>query len=79
MYILNDKILATIRYKLEDARKEHPMFQSFHHGYAVILEELDEMWDAIKQDNMADAIGEAYQIAAMAIRFVEDLQEIAYD
>jgi hypothetical protein len=35
--------------ELERARKKFPPLASAHEGYAVILEELDELWDIIKQ------------------------------
>jgi hypothetical protein len=44
------------------------------HGYAVILEELDEMWAEIKQNNTNRAREECVQVAAMAIRFLMDIE-----
>lgn len=49
-----------------------------HEGYAVILEELDELWAQIKDDKRAaeqrrqDMQREATQVAAMALRFLMD-------
>lgn len=50
-------------------------FNSPHEGYAVIKEELDELWDEIKKkDSDLDAMRkEAIQVAAMAMRFVDDV------
>lgn len=47
-------------------------FNSPHEGYAVILEELDELWDEIKRKRMnKEAVRkEAVQVAAMALRFL---------
>jgi len=50
-------------------------FHSHHEGYAVIKEEIDELWDAIKtkknHPNLIKALREeATQVAAMAIRFL---------
>lgn len=59
--------------ELWHARSKFPAFHSGHEGYAVILEELDELWDAVRQDNYADARREAVQVAAMALRFIVDL------
>lgn len=61
--------------ELGEARMEHGPMHSAHEGYAVILEELGELWDEIKakvQDN-AKMRKEAIQVAAMALRFVEDV------
>lgn len=51
-------------------------FNSAHEGYAVLLEEVDELWDEVKlspkkrrPDKMAE---EARQVAAMALRFLVD-------
>lgn len=66
-----DAVLAELR----RARARFPAMASAHEGYAVILEELDELWDEVKcsrckLDTMG---GEAIQVAAMAIRFVTDV------
>jgi hypothetical protein len=50
-------------------------FNSVHEGYAVILEELDELWDESKErvpskDRLRT---EARHVAAMAIRFAAEL------
>ena len=50
-------------------------FSSAHEGYAVIKEEVDELWDAIKnkQSTNKDLRKEAIQIGAMAVRFIFDI------
>jgi len=72
---LADEILD----ELASARTKHPgKFNSSHEGYAVILEELEELWDEVKTQsggNKANMKTEAIQIAAMAIRFIQDLIE----
>lgn len=53
-------------------------FNSAHEGYAVILEEMDELWDAIKNNKLGTEIeqrAEAIQVAAMAFRFVMDVSD----
>ena len=55
------------------AHRTHGAYGTAHHGYAVIKEELDELWDEIKADNLHRACGEALEVAASAIRFVADL------
>lgn len=59
------------------ARDMNGDFNSAHEGYAVILEELDELWDEVrKKYNERDHIAmynELIQIAAMAYRMSEDI------
>jgi len=48
-----------------------------HEGWAVIREELDELWEHVRADTARghEARKEAIQIAAMALRFALDLTE----
>lgn len=49
-------------------------FASAHEGKAIIEEELDELWDEIKAGQNKNRMKEeALQVAAMAIRFVQDI------
>lgn len=54
-------------------RKWQP-FNSPHEGYAVILEELDELWQLVKAKAFdgPSAYHEAIQVAAMAVRFAAE-------
>jgi hypothetical protein len=56
------------------ASKKFPKFTSSHEGYAIILEELDELWEAIKSKDTNNlwTRGEASQVAAMALRYMVD-------
>ena len=67
------RILAEVTDELIVATSKFPPFRSPHEGYGVLLEEVDELWDAIKSnDSLAAQRGEAIQVAAMAIRFILD-------
>lgn len=58
------------------AKEKFPDFHSYHEGYAVIQEELDELWYEIKNKpplNNDLIKKEAIQLAAMALRFITDL------
>ena len=72
-----DNILEAVHDELIRAERLHGKFNSIHEGYAVLLEEVDELWDQVKlktskrdPDNMRT---ECIQIAAMAARFYVDL------
>lgn len=59
------------------ARQLHKQFNSPHEGYAVILEEVEELWIEVKKRKDLRSLElmrkEAVQVAAMAVRFVYDL------
>jgi hypothetical protein len=59
--------------ELYAATAEFGPFASAHEGYAVILEELDELWQEVKHGSRARAREEAVQVAAMALRFLIDV------
>jgi hypothetical protein len=73
-----DEVLGTIREELVKAVSKFGAFNSAHEGYAVILEEVDELWDEIKANKVDGATdrqrGEALQIAAMGARFLLDIK-----
>ena len=57
----------------KQATQKFGSFASTHEGYAIILEEVDELWAEIKQNsNKTTMRSEAVQIAAMGLRFMVD-------
>lgn len=71
------RIYLDVHDELYSATAKYGAFQTKHEGYAVLLEEVDELWDAIKENaSVADMRKEAIQVAAMAIRFVKDCCDI---
>ena len=68
-------LVNRILIELKHAREVHPAFNSAHEGYAVILEELDELWDEVKKrvKDKRKLEEEAVQVAAMAMRFLTDV------
>ena len=67
------RVLNSIGEELKRALTKFPRPQnSPHEGYAVLLEEVDELWDHVKADTgrSSEARKEAIQIAAMAMRYV---------
>jgi hypothetical protein len=73
----NVQVTADIIDEVTRAQSNYPKFNSAHEGYAVLLEEVDELWDLVKvkqarHDHKAMR-EEAVQIAAMAVRFILDI------
>jgi molybdopterin biosynthesis enzyme len=70
-------VLDEVHAELARARRKFPGAQnSAHEGYAVLAEEVDELWDEVKAnhpDRKARMRAESIQVAAMAFRFVEDV------
>ncbi len=66
-----EAILAEYR----KARKKHAPMHSGHEGYAVIREELDELWDEVKQQSPDPSrlMNEAMQVGAMALAFMVEV------
>lgn len=67
--------ISEINRELKSAKNKFSDFNSYHEGYAVILEELDELWNEIKKKNpdKKNLKSECKQVAAMAFRFYIDL------
>ena len=70
-------LLALVADELEAAIRKFPPMASPHEGKAVIEEELDELWEHVKKNTGIGeaAFDEAIQVAAMALRYVNDLIE----
>jgi len=67
-----DGVLAELTY----AMGEYAPMHSPHEGWAVIKEEMDELWEYVRQWPKHDPEAmrkEAKQVAAMAIRFMLDV------
>lgn len=74
---LNHPATLDAVFELGKATARYAPFNSAHEGYAVLLEEAEELWDEIKKRQGARDIKrmrhEAVQVAAMALRFIEDV------
>ena len=70
-------LLLIVSKQLDSAINKHNPMNSFHEGYAVILEELDELWDEVKlqKPDFVNLRKEAFHVAAMGLRFVFDLTQ----
>lgn len=70
------RVLRMIEEEVTRAWTKHPgEFNNAHEGYAVLQEEADELWDAVKGDTAYTGAGlkEAVQTGAMAARFLVEL------
>lgn len=70
------QVVTTLAYdELCRASTKFAPFHSAHEGFAVLKEEVDELWDEIKTKNRSKERmrEEALQTAAMALRFVHDI------
>jgi hypothetical protein len=70
--------MREIQAELEHAQKKHGPIHSMHEGFAVMLEELEELKaETFKQrPNRAIAHDELIQLAAMCIRTIIDVDLI---
>lgn len=63
--------------EMSKARGLHPPMNSAHEGYAILLEEVDELWEHVKQRqpvrNLHLMRKEAIQVAAMALCFAAEV------
>jgi NTP pyrophosphatase (non-canonical NTP hydrolase) len=70
-------VLSGIHLEVRSAEAQWPAFNSAHEGFAVLKEEVDELWDHVKVNqkrrDLAGMRKEAMQVAAMAVRFVRDI------
>lgn len=68
-------IYAEVHSELRRATGKFGNFHNAHEGYAVLLEEVDELWEAIKHGTRKQQRKEAVQVAAMAVRLLRDCYE----
>lgn len=70
-------VLNEVSREIQQAQRKYPTFNTAHEGYAVLLEEVDELWEHVKVKQglrlTHEMRKEAIQIAAMAVRFVLDI------
>lgn len=72
-----NQALSEVTTELDAAMRKFPAMNSPHEGYAVLDEEVDELWEHVKvKQGQRDWVAmrkEAIQVAAMAIRFAVDV------
>jgi hypothetical protein len=71
-----NEIFEKIKTELLFAMEKYPEFNSLHEAYAIIFEEVDELWEIVKTKQgkriQKDCNKELIQIASMAIRAIID-------
>ena len=76
---MREGILKAINSEVDRAKCHGEKFASLHEAYAVILEELDEVWDITRQkrrDRSAVELRKEFvQIGAMAVKALESLDQ----
>lgn len=74
--LIVDEITARVCDEFYRASNTYPRFNSAHEGYAILLEEVDELWDEVKKSpknrDPEKMRTEAIQVAAVALRFLYD-------
>lgn len=72
-----DRIFESVETEIYSSTILHKPFNSSHEGYAVLLEELDEVWEEIKKSKnytlSKEAKQELIQVAAVAMRMINEL------
>ncbi len=72
-----DTIVTDVVQELTTAMGNYGPMASAHEGWAVLYEEVDELWDLVKvkqsKHNYEAMYEECIQVAAMALRFAHDI------
>lgn len=80
MDLTEREILEMIETELARADRIYEPFISVHEGYAILLEEIDELWDEIKKSKGRLAsekmVEESIQVAVVAVKFIRDLRRV---
>ncbi len=60
-----------LKEEIKKAESKFPAYNSPHEGYAIILEELDELWDEVKEHEQSNIrmYHKSLHVACTAIRF----------
>ncbi len=73
------KILSDILDEIDRAKVHGDKYASLHEAYAVLAEEVDEVWDIVKQKkskrSAADLRAELNQVAAVAIKMIGSMDQ----
>jgi hypothetical protein len=80
--IIPNALLPQIANEVNRAIRLYPKFNSLHEGYAILFEEVDELWEHVRVKQIKrdpeKITKECIQIAAMAVRIILDCGENQY-
>lgn len=76
-YLISERAVSLLIKEYGRAVNLNGPFNSAHEGYAVIKEELDELWEEVRKKrgnrDMEKMLKEAIQVSAMGLRFAVDI------
>ncbi len=77
---LEESMVAAVRTEMMRGVAKYGPYNSLHEAYAVILEELDELWNEIKnhKPDFDRVESEAIQVAATAMRLAIEVAERSF-
>ena len=75
LHVTIERVLSRVHEELRRANEKFPDFKSPHEGYAILKEEVDELWDDIKANRIEASFDEAVQVAAMAVKYLTSLMK----
>ena len=72
-----NRIVELVKNEFWKATEKFGVFNNAHEGYAVLLEEVDELWENVKLNQrnpkrIRAIFNEAIQVSAMAMRIIFD-------
>ena len=66
------KTLQAVSRRLDHAREQHPVFaDTTEQAVVVIMDELNELFDAIQNESWDRQVDEALDVIATCVRFIE--------
>lgn len=69
-----EDIIKEVIDELKSAEAKFPPFNSAHEGWAILFEEVEELWEAVRlkdsEERNKKMYDEAVQVAAMGLRFL---------
>lgn len=73
--LARSRALAEVVAEIAQARAQHAPMRGAHEGYAVLLEEVDELWAEVKdrRRDLSAMPRKACQVAAMVLCFMAEV------